>query len=239
MSRMPARPPEYSTRLSTIPLLIISGGLYALLAMIIRRWPVTRTDLHVTKTLQANHHPELERVLSFVSWFGFRPQSLLLPFGVIGIFWGIGRKLEAALLFVGWWSSMLSFLTKQVIRRPRPDAAVVRVVVAKIRDTSFPSGHVVHYVTFWGMVTYLLGFRSRRPLARWFARLVMLPILGLIGPSRIYLGHHWFTDVLGSYLLGSAYLAGLIEVHSLLRQDEHEQTRVPDGWRAGASQWLR
>ncbi|MEX2425331.1 MAG: phosphatase PAP2 family protein [Thermomicrobiaceae bacterium] len=239
MSRVPASSQGIEKRLSTIPMLVISATLYGLLAMIIRRWPVTRTDLHVTQTLQANHHPELERVLSFVSWFGFRPQSLLLPFGVIGTFWGIGRRLEAVLLFAGWWSSMLSYLTKQLIRRPRPDATVVRVVVAKIRDTSFPSGHVVHYVTFWGMVAYLLGFRSRSPLARWFGRLVIVPILALVGPSRIYLGHHWFTDVLGSYLLGSAYLAGLIEAHSLLRQDENEQMRSPNGWRAGASQWLQ
>jgi membrane-associated phospholipid phosphatase len=239
MTRRPQRPSATGRGISTLPLLVVFGLLYAVLAGIIRRWPVTRTDLHVTRKLQSNEHPAFERVLSFVSWFGFRPQSLYLPFGVIGAFWAFGKRLEAVLLVFAWFSSMLSFLTKQLIRRPRPDATLVRVVVAKTRDTSFPSGHVVHYVTFWGMVTYLVAFRSHWPGARWLAGLVFAPVLALVGPSRIYLGHHWFTDVLGSYLLGSAYLAGLIEVHSVLGDPGSPNSQHPENWTAGANQWLR
>jgi membrane-associated phospholipid phosphatase len=151
-----------------------------------------------------------------------------------------GRRLEAVLLIAAWGSSMVSFLTKQVIRRPRPDANLVRVVVARIRDSSFPSGHVVHYVTFWGMVAYLIAFRSRISAGRWIAGFVMAPIIALVGPSRVYLGHHWFTDVLGSYLLGSAYLAGLIETHRLLNPSGSEQASASEeDWTAGAGQWLR
>jgi len=42
-------------------------------------------------------------------------------------------------------------------------------------------------------------------------------VIGLIGPSRIYLGHHWLTDVLASYLLGLAYFSGMIAVYRWLR----------------------
>ncbi len=221
--------------LATLPLLILSSVLYLILAAVIKRWPSTRTDLHVTRTLQSNHRPDVERFMTFVSWFGFRPQSLLLPLSVIAGFWRSGRQIESGLLIAAWGSSMLSFLTKQVIRRPRPDGDVVRVVVAKTRDSSFPSGHVVHYVTFWGLVAYLLAFRSNRAGLRWLSGAVITPIVALVGPSRIYLGHHWFTDVLGSYLLGSAYLAGLIEIHSILSSDRDK----PSDWTTGASQWLR
>jgi membrane-associated phospholipid phosphatase len=235
MSSKPVNQKVKYAGLSTLPLLMVSGVLYLILAAIIRRWPHTRTDLHVTKTLQSNHHPAGEQFMTFVSWFGFRPQSLLLPLGVIAGFWRAGRQLESVLLIAAWGSSMLSFLTKQVIRRPRPDASIVRVVVAKTRDSSFPSGHVVHYVTFWGMVAYLLAFRSSWSGLRWLAGLVIAPIVSLVGPSRIYLGHHWFTDVLGSYLLGSAYLAGLIEIHSLLSSENDND----HDWTTGASQWTR
>jgi membrane-associated phospholipid phosphatase len=218
---------------------VLFGVLYLILAAVIRRWPIMRSDMHVTRTLQSSEHPFIERFMTFVSWFGFRPQSLFLPLSVIAGFWWFGRKLEAVLLVAGWGSSMLSFLTKQVIRRPRPDASLVRVAIARTRDTSFPSGHVVHYVTFWGMVTYLLAFRSRWPGARWIGSAVIAPIVAMVGPSRIYLGHHWFTDVLGSYLLGSAYLAGLIEVHTLLRHRDEDAGCEPEGWTSGANQWLR
>ena len=220
---------------STIHVLMIFGAVYLALAALIRRWPRTQTDVQVTRALQSNDHSGLERCMTFVSWFGFRPQSLLLPLGVIFGFWRSGRRLESVLLIAAWGSSMLSFLTKQVVRRPRPDSSVVRVVVAKTRDSSFPSGHVVHYVAFWGLVAYLLAFHSRWTGLRWFATTVIAPIIAAVGPSRIYLGHHWFTDVLGSYLLGSDYLAGLIEVHSLL----DSRTGKQDDWMSGGSQWLR
>jgi membrane-associated phospholipid phosphatase len=220
---------------STIPVLAIFGALYLLLAALIRRWPETRTDLHVTHRLQSNDHPYIERFMTFVSWFGFRPQSLLFPLSVVVTYWFRNRRLEAGLLLAAWGSSMVSFLTKQVVRRPRPDSNIVRVVVAKTRDTSFPSGHVVHYVTFWGFVAYLLAFQSRLRGLRWVAVTVIAPIITFVGPSRIYLGHHWFTDVLGSYLLGSAYLAGLIEIHHVFGSHNED----PENWTTGASNWLR
>jgi membrane-associated phospholipid phosphatase len=235
MNRNPGYRPTTSKQISTTPYLLGFGLLYLVLAALIRRWPDTRTDLQVTHALQSNDHPGIEWFMTFVSWFGFRPQSLLLPLSAISGFWLSRRRLESVLLVAAWGSSMLSFLTKQVVRRPRPDASVVRVVIAKTRDTSFPSGHVVHYVTFWGFVTYLLAVRSRwRPL-RWLAVAAIAPIIALVGPSRIYLGHHWFTDVLGSYLLGSAYLAGLIEIHILLGSGD----RSTDDWLSGANTWLQ
>ncbi|MFW6075271.1 MAG: phosphatase PAP2 family protein [Chloroflexota bacterium] len=227
-------------RRAMLPVLAVAGIAFTCLAVIVRRWPSTRADLQVTKAFQSTEHQSVERAMSLVSWFGFRPQSLLLPLSVVTGFWWWGRRIEAALLVVAWGSSMLSFLTKQVVRRPRPDGEVVRVVVANIRDTSFPSGHVLHYVVFWGFVAYLLLIQAPWSGVRWFVGLVMGPVIALVGPSRIYLGHHWFTDVLGSYLLGSAYLAGLIELHTILREFEPaESSDLPDGPAAGARQWLR
>jgi undecaprenyl-diphosphatase len=42
-------------------------------------------------------------------------------------------------------------------------------------------------------------------------------LLALVGPSRIYLGHHWFTDVLASYLLGLCYLVGITAIYRRVR----------------------
>lgn len=226
-------------RQAMLPVLAVAGIAFSCLALIVRRWPSTRADLQITRAFQSTEHQSVERTMSFVSWFGFRPQSLLLPLSAVAGFWLRGCRIEAVLLVMAWGSSMLSFLTKQVVRRPRPDGEVVRVVVANIRDTSFPSGHVLHYVVFWGFVAYLLLVQTSSRFARWLVGLVMAPVIALVGPSRIYLGHHWFTDVLGSYLLGSAYLAGLIELHTILRELEPMASDEADGPTAGARQWLR
>ena len=214
----PARP-RSMTRFAVL------AASYAFLAIVVRIWPRTRSDIAVTRKLQSNDHPAIERFMTFVSWFGFRPQSLFLPLSVISAFWWRGRHIEAGLLVLAWLSSMASFLTKQIVRRPRPDNSTVRVVVAKTRDSSFPSGHVVHYVTFWGFVAWLLAFRTGGRLGPTISKWSIAPIIGLVGPSRIYLGHHWFTDVVGSYLLGGAWLSGLIELHRILHSSQSREHR--------------
>jgi undecaprenyl-diphosphatase len=47
-------------------------------------------------------------------------------------------------------------------------------------------------------------------------------MIALVGPSRVYLGHHWFSDVVASYLLGSSYVAVLASIYQALRRRCHE-----------------
>lgn len=203
----------------------VAFGLTALVSLIgflgvllfVRSNPRSQGDVAATLRVQRNSHPALGRAMGWISWFGFRPQSLWLPFVLVVVNWFRGPRLGSLFLVFAWASSFLSFFTKLVIKRPRPDDPLIRVTTANIRDTSFPSGHTLHYVTFWGFVAYLAATNLRnRTLARSVAAAITA-IIGLVGPSRIYLGHHWLTDVLASYLLGLAYFSGLIAVYRWLR----------------------
>ncbi len=72
---------------------------------------------------------------------------------------------------------------------------------------SFPSGHVMEYVMLFGLLMWL-AYRCMRPGALRTLTLVGMGLLiGLVGVSRIYLGAHWLTDVVGAYLAGAACLA--------------------------------
>jgi undecaprenyl-diphosphatase len=203
----------------------IAFGLTALVSLLgflavllfVRSNPRSQGDVAATLRLQRNNHPALARSMGWISWFGFRPQSLWLPFALVVTNWFRGPRLGSFFLVFAWASSLLSFFTKLVVKRPRPDDPLIRVATANIRDTSFPSGHTLHYVTFWGFVAYLAATNLRnRTLGRAIAAGITA-IIGLIGPSRIYLGHHWLTDVLASYLLGLAYFSGLIALYRWLR----------------------
>lgn len=202
-----------------VPILysLLAFTLYLALARRVRQQPEFALDLAVTLRLQRLDHPLLGRLMSLVSWPGFHPQGLILPGVVVGSWWAARRRLESLLLFLAWMASLGSFVTKLLIRRPRPRHPLVRVTLARLRDTSYPSGHTLHYTAFWGMAAYLAARATPwRPLRRLIAG-AAAALIALVGPSRIYLGHHWLTDVLGSYLLGSAWLVALVSLHRWLR----------------------
>ena len=71
---------------------------------------------------------------------------------------------------------------------------------------AFPSGHVLTYVGTYGFMAFLV-YSVIRPPHRSLAAVTAdcSGMVGLVGPSRIYEGHHWPTDVAASYLLGTAY----------------------------------
>jgi undecaprenyl-diphosphatase len=174
-------------------------------------------DLALTLRVQRRRRPWLDRLMGVVSWPGFPPQSRVVPPALIGALLLGGRRREGALLAAGWGTAAVSTLVKALMRRPRPVAGTdLRVVTAPLGGSSFPSGHVITYVGTYGFTAYLAETLLRDQAGR---RLIVALLTGgilLVGPSRIYLGHHWPTDVAASYLLGTSYLAVLIAVHRAL-----------------------
>jgi undecaprenyl-diphosphatase len=101
---------------------------------------------------------------------------------------------------------------KVIAHRARPTPDLVQVL-SEMHDFSFPSGHVLFYTAFFGFLAFVVFTRwPASPLRR-----ILLSGLGLmiamVGVSRVYLGHHWASDALGSYLLGTAWLAFTIQLY--------------------------
>jgi membrane-associated phospholipid phosphatase len=171
-------------------------------------------DLAVTMKVQRWSNPWLGPVMGAVSWPGFPPQSRLIP-PVAVAFLLLGRLPLEALAMVGaWGTAVLATVVKSLMRRPRPVAGVdIRVIAAPLGGSSFPSGHTITYVGVYGFLAYLAHTLIR---PAWLRRLIVAPLVGLValvGPSRVYQGHHWFTDVTASYLLGISYLLGLTRLY--------------------------
>lgn len=189
-------------------------SLFAALTALVRRNPKLTADVTATLRLQRRQHPSLTRAMSLISWLGFRPQSLLLPAALVGGSLLAGRSRDARYLVFAWLASFVSYTTKRLVMRPRPDGTEIIVVDAGLRDSSFPSGHVLHYVVFWGFACYLWNATVKHPLLHRIPIVIIGSMISAVGISRVYLGHHWLTDVIASYSLGASILLSLIGLHT-------------------------
>jgi len=182
--------------------------LFALLATFVHFHPVLSVDVTITKEFQENQNPWLSGIMTAVSYIGYQNWlSIGLVVLAAVILWVVDLRLEAVFVAVVYAiSGLLDGLIKLIVGRPRPNASLVEVFrVAS--GQSFPSGHVMSYVAFWGLLfTFgVILFDGRR----WW-RIALLVVSGffvvMVGPSRVYLGAHWASDVLGAYLIEAALL---------------------------------
>jgi undecaprenyl-diphosphatase len=123
-----------------------------------------------------------------------------------------GLKSEAvktALLTIA--SATTGTMVKSLTNRPRPDSRLV-TIQDTLGDKSFPSLHVLIFTVFFGYMLYLAIYRIRTPWLRISIATTSLLLLFSIGISRIYLGAHWTSDVIGGYLLGVILLTMAIKI---------------------------
>jgi membrane-associated phospholipid phosphatase len=213
-------PPSVAVPRTRGALALIVPGIagFAIVMALVRRKRLEAIDLAITMRLQAIRHPSLERAMAVVSWFGFPPQSRLLPPLAVATLWVARFRLEAAFQLVAWGTAFLSTVIKWFMRRPRPvHGTDLRVVAAELGGSSFPSGHVLTYVGTYGWLAIVANILIRPIVPRRLIVAGLTAIVATVGPSRIYLGHHWPTDVLASYLLGSSYLAALVVAYRRLK----------------------
>ncbi len=217
-----ARKPWYQTRkwgfiLLTIDVILLA--LFAFLAIWVAYHPVLAFDVTITRDFQANQSPWLRDTMLAVSYIGnVMPLSAGLVVLAAILFWILDLRLEAILIVVvSATSAILYSLIKLIVARPRPSASLVEIIQAA-SGQSFPSGHVMSYVAFWGLL-FSFGVILFKGKHWWRTALLIISALFvvLVGPSRVYLGDHWASDVLGAYLLGFIWLAMSLWLYLYIR----------------------
>jgi undecaprenyl-diphosphatase len=118
------------------------------------------------------------------------------------------RFSEGILIFSSVLPRLAQGMLKDAVARPRPPEDLVRVAEHP-ESFSFPSGHVVTALTFFGLLLILAPVLVRQPLPRLILQGFCLFVVLGMGPASVYTGAHWPSDVLGSYVLSALYL-GLV-----------------------------
>jgi undecaprenyl-diphosphatase len=127
------------------------------------------------------------------------------------------RRLRTALFLFAAISGgqLLSSLLKLGFDRPRPDLVPHGMTVY---SASFPSGHAMMTAVVYLTLAALLARSESRHRIRAFLLLLAVSVTLLVGVSRIYLGVHWPSDVLGGWMIGSAWAAACWTLVVLLQR---------------------
>jgi membrane-associated phospholipid phosphatase len=193
--------------------LVLIAGAFAVLTFLVKTIPSFAIDLQITRAIQLLNFPYFMLLMNLVSWPGFSPQAMIIAGLIIVLLYGFGLHWEAVMaLIAAVFSTALDVLVKNLIQRPRPTLGLVNVIDT-LNSYSFPSGHVMFYCVFFGFMGFLAFSLLKPSLKRSLLLALFGGLVALIGVSRIYLGEHWASDVLGSYLLGSLTLAAIIQLY--------------------------
>jgi undecaprenyl-diphosphatase len=151
--------------------------------------------------------------MNVISWPGFFPQSAIIPALIGVLIYTLGFRWEAVMTVVAaFLPPIVNVLIKDLIRRPRPAIDLVDVFRV-LNSYSFPSGHVMFYICFFGFLWFLVFTLLKRSWIRTMLLVLLGSLIALVGVSRIYLGQHWASDILGAALVGSVLLVLIIQFY--------------------------
>ncbi len=127
------------------------------------------------------------------------------------------RRWMDALMFASILAPVVvNVALKEVIDRPRPD---MTILISPPTSPGFPSGHAEYAAVLFLLLFYLAGELVGPRWLKWPLRIVLVSAILAVGASRVYLGVHWPSDVLGGYLLGGLWVWAVLWARKRLTFD--------------------
>lgn len=226
--------------LGGLAIVLVAVPFSTLLFEVLGKGPLTRLDGRIANRLNdlVHAHPALVRLLEIVSWMGRPPfLAVLVVAAIVHAARRRQRRLVWFLVVTPLGGGIVDSLVKLAVDRPRP---VVDHPITTALGKSFPSGHAMSsFVTYGALLLVFLPVVTgrRRHLV---AATTTILVLG-IGASRLLLGVHFLSDVVGGWVLGLAWLVAAVAAFETWRQDEGRPPSDPldEGLEPEAAEALR
>ena len=192
----------------TIGLLVIlgAGWWFADIAEDMSRNAATRAlDESITAWFVTHANPVLTAISRTVTFFG-SVSFLAFASVLTGVILAIRRSYYRLLAFIlaAGGGALLNLALKHLFHRQRP---VLENPLVTLASYGFPSGHTMGATIFYGVLALIVTYSIRRWPVRVLVGWIAAFVIALIGLSRIYLGAHYFTDVIGAIAVGLAWLS--------------------------------
>lgn len=155
-------------------------------------------------------HDSITPIVKGITWFGSAACLILLTFI---LFISLKNKKQGTLLGINLVIvTILNQVLKFILQRPRPNEFRI------INETgySFPSGHSMISMAFYGYLIYLIYKYTKNKYLKWILVSMLSLLILMIGVSRIYLGVHYTSDVCAGFIISIGYLILFIGVTNKL-----------------------
>jgi membrane-associated phospholipid phosphatase len=195
---------------------LMTLSVYAVLLVLAHRYAYFDWDLSLARSIQSISVPGFGMLMLAVSFLGgWISWPLVVATSLVLIKKGLRTE---GLICLGGTAlgAAINLVFKLLVGRPRPTDLLVNVTRVYHHE-SFPSGHVVFFVEFFGFLFFLSYVLLERGPLRWALLIVLGLLIALVGVSRVYLGAHWPSDVCGAYLAGGIWLMLMILVYRRIK----------------------
>ena len=182
------------------------SAIIALIVFSIRK-PIRKhkqVDMMIFDKIKPGVNTINNKIMLFITFLG--KHQFLIPANLILIFYFLVVKKQTwfsiRVITIAISSLVLMLLLKQLFRRKRPLSPLLKAA----KGLSFPSGHAIMAVTFYGLVIYILQHSITIDWLKWLVTMLLLLLILLIGFSRVYLRVHYASDVAAGFIIGLLWL---------------------------------
>lgn len=180
---------------------IIAVIVFAIRTPIRKHKPI---DLAIFENLKPTVNSINNNIMLFITFLG--KHQFLIPANLILIFYFLfvtkQNWFSIRVITISISSLVLMLILKQLFQRKRPLSPLLKAA----KGLSFPSGHAIMAVTFYGLLVYILQHTIESGWLRILLTILLIILALLIGFSRVYLRVHYASDVLGGFIIGLLWL---------------------------------
>ena len=185
-----------------ISVVCISG--FSLMSLLISDHKIVYFDTMVISAIQGMETPTMTSVMKFFTFIGSAPFVIVMGIVILFFLYKVLQHRIELILFIAsiLGSAALNTLLKHLFHRIRPN--LHRLI--DIGGYSFPSGHAMNAFSVYVIITFLLWRHIQRKWGRTLLLLFSFFMILAIGVSRIYLGVHYPSDIVGGYFASGFWL---------------------------------
>jgi membrane-associated phospholipid phosphatase len=198
--------------------LLLFAAAIAILVFLIRK-PMRKhkpIDMAIFDRLQPLVSPQKSKIMLFITFLG--KHQFLIPANLLLIFYFLFAAhqnwFSIRIITISLSSLVLMLLLKYLFQRKRPLSPLLKAA----KGLSFPSGHAIMAVTFYGLLLYILLHTIDIDWVRYLVTVLLVLLIVLIGYSRVYLRVHYASDVLAGFVIGLLWLWISLSVLNSLEQ---------------------